>query len=33
MQNLYEVANSAEKENITVLGAYSAGGSLPPIII
>lgn len=34
MQNFYEVANSAEKENITVLCTYSADGcSLPPMII
>jgi len=34
MSNFYEVARSAEKENITVLCTYSADGkSLPPMII
>jgi len=34
MSNFYEVAKSAEKENITVLCTYSADGkSLPPMII
>lgn len=34
MSNFYEIARSAEKENITVLCTYSVDGkSLPPMII
>lgn len=34
MNNFYEIAKNSEKENITVLCTYSAGGNvLPPMII